>query len=235
MADPVAEKSAFLCMYMSSHPDTLVAYAKWFGKVKEPITGAQMTGITTKVRRKISSCEEGTERMLQNINLSCTLKDGSKKEVVVPIEPPLKGYDDVKPRLLEMKALAQEGLGMIKAPKIDTFIFPWRRVLRISLFITPAYILYLTPSDTSSHQLLQPVALARQYIGEKPIALAFWFTIVAHVLESVYTASICCKHSMPFLVGLQYVGATLIWGAPIWITLRKTIQSARIDSVMKIE
>ena len=49
MADPVAEKSAFLCMYMSNHPDTLVAYAKWYGKVKEPIAGAKMTGITTKV------------------------------------------------------------------------------------------------------------------------------------------------------------------------------------------
>lgn len=51
MADPVAEKSGFLCMYMSGHPDTLVAYAKWFGKVKEQIAGAKMTGITTKVRR----------------------------------------------------------------------------------------------------------------------------------------------------------------------------------------
>jgi hypothetical protein len=49
MADPVAEKSTFLCMYMSNHPDTLVAYAKWFGKVKEPLASAKMTGISTKV------------------------------------------------------------------------------------------------------------------------------------------------------------------------------------------
>jgi hypothetical protein len=50
MADPVAEKSGFLKMYMSNHPDTLVAYAKWFGKVKEVITSAEMTAIDTKVR-----------------------------------------------------------------------------------------------------------------------------------------------------------------------------------------
>ena len=50
MADPVAEKSGFLKMYMSNHPDTLVAYAKWFGKVKEGITSAEMTAIDTKVR-----------------------------------------------------------------------------------------------------------------------------------------------------------------------------------------
>ncbi|TEB35262.1 hypothetical protein FA13DRAFT_1728057 [Coprinellus micaceus] len=218
MADPVAEKSGFLCMYMSGHPDTLVAYAKWFGKVQEHITSAQMTGITTK-----------------NINLSCKLKDGSKKDVVVPIEPPLKGYDDVKPRLLEMKALAQEGLGMIKAPKVDTFIFPGRRAFNAGIFLTPLYLSFLAPSDTSTSPLLLPVALARQYLGERQIAIAFYITLTAHVLESLYTFSLCWKHSTPFVVGLQYVGATLYFGLPIWSTMRKTIQGARIDSVMKIQ
>ena len=50
MSDPVAEKSAFLRMYMSNHPDTLVAYAKWFGKVNEVITSAEMSAIDTKVQ-----------------------------------------------------------------------------------------------------------------------------------------------------------------------------------------
>lgn len=50
MSDPVAEKSTFLRMYMSNHPDTLVAYAKWFGKVNEVITSAEMSAIDTKVR-----------------------------------------------------------------------------------------------------------------------------------------------------------------------------------------
>ena len=49
MADPVADKSGFLRMYMSNHPDTLVAYAKWYGKVKEAISSAEMTAIDSKV------------------------------------------------------------------------------------------------------------------------------------------------------------------------------------------
>ena len=49
MPDPVAEKSSFLRMYMSSHPDTLIAYAKWFGKVNEVITSAEMSAIDCKV------------------------------------------------------------------------------------------------------------------------------------------------------------------------------------------
>lgn len=49
MADPVAEKSGFLKMYMSNHPDTLVAYAKYYGKVDEPIKSAEMSAIDTTV------------------------------------------------------------------------------------------------------------------------------------------------------------------------------------------
>jgi Protein of unknown function (DUF2470) len=49
MADPVADKSGFLCMYMSSHPDTLVAYAKYFGKVDGHILSAKMLSINSQV------------------------------------------------------------------------------------------------------------------------------------------------------------------------------------------
>jgi hypothetical protein len=37
-----------------------------------------------------------------------------KMEVRVPLDPPLLGYEEVKPRLLGMKAEAQEGLGMVR-------------------------------------------------------------------------------------------------------------------------
>ena len=50
MADPVAGKSGFLCTYMSSHPDTLVAYVKHFGKVDGNVSSAKMLSIDSKVR-----------------------------------------------------------------------------------------------------------------------------------------------------------------------------------------
>ncbi len=37
-------------MYMSNHPDTLVAYVKYWGKVKETVVSAQMTSIDSEVR-----------------------------------------------------------------------------------------------------------------------------------------------------------------------------------------
>ena len=48
--DPVAAESRFVSMYMSSgHPETLIAYAKWYGKVKEGISSAEMMAIDSKV------------------------------------------------------------------------------------------------------------------------------------------------------------------------------------------
>jgi len=49
-ADPVADKSGFLCTYMSTHPDTLVAYVKHFGKVDGSVSSAKMLSINSKVR-----------------------------------------------------------------------------------------------------------------------------------------------------------------------------------------
>ena len=114
MSDPVASKSTFLCMYMKNHPDTLVAYVKYFGKVRGKVTTARMTAIDTKVRVPVI-LRRGREghTSCQGMSLAYQLKTGENGQVHVPFNPPLAGYDDVKPRLLSMKADAQEGLGMV--------------------------------------------------------------------------------------------------------------------------
>ncbi|KAJ3764978.1 hypothetical protein FB446DRAFT_834993 [Lentinula raphanica] len=231
--DPVAEKSGFLRMYMSSHPDTLVAYAKWYGKVTEPVLSAEMVGIDTK-----------------GMTLACTLKNGSSKDVPVAIDPPLSGYDDVKPRLLEMKAIAQEGLGMIKTPKISTFHFPWSALSVI--FVVYPILVYLayapTFSPTSSTsvitQAVDMITLPARLLTHTPFLGPYvatvgywllWSVNVGHVFEAMYTASLCQRHGTGLGVGAAYVFATLICGYHIWRDLRKRIQDARIQSVMKVE
>lgn len=49
------------------------------------------------------------------MNLSYSIKSGGVGSVHVKFDPPLSGYDDVKPRLLAMKAEAQEALGMVRS------------------------------------------------------------------------------------------------------------------------
>ncbi|KAG6829100.1 hypothetical protein H0H92_005713 [Tricholoma furcatifolium] len=215
MSDPVAEKSGFLRKYMSAHPDTLVAYAKWFGKVTEPIIGAEMTSIDTK-----------------SMTLTCALKNGTKKVVVVPIEPPLKGYEDVKPRLLDMKATAQEKLGMIKAPQIASFRFP-PEAFRTGLFISAILYLYFAPSDGNS-PLWEPAQYMRSAVGSTPLNCVAYILGAAHTFEALYAFTLCRKHT-GFFTGAAYVVNTLVFGFPIWQDLRARIQAARIESVMKVQ
>lgn len=48
------------------------------------------------------------------MTLTYSVKGTKEKKIVqVPFDPPLSGYEEVKPRLLGMKAEAQEGLGMV--------------------------------------------------------------------------------------------------------------------------
>ncbi|KAF5345042.1 hypothetical protein D9758_010429 [Tetrapyrgos nigripes] len=215
MADPVAAKSSFLCMYMSSHPDTLVAYAKWFGKVEEPIQSADMTGIDTK-----------------GMNLRCTLKSGQKKEVRVPIEPPLKSYDDVKPRLLEMKAIAQEGLGMIKTPVLSELHIPLSSLEVVLLLSVICYLVFF-PQD-SGHPIWGPAKWWYEIAGEKT-KYALIFFGVCHVFEMMYVTYLSYIYKTGFVNGVIYVFMTLLSGYHIWRDIRKRAQAARINSVMKVE
>ncbi|KAJ6632458.1 hypothetical protein B0H10DRAFT_1938071 [Mycena sp. CBHHK59/15] len=215
MSDPVAEKSGFLKMYMSNHPDTLVAYAKWYGKVVEPVISAEMGAIDSK-----------------SMTLTCTLKDGNKKTVFIPLDPPLSGYEDVKPRLLEMKAIAQESLGMIKSPVLTSFHMP---ASVFSTLIPMCALFYCTffPKDSAA-ALFAPARLVHTYV-QGPLLSGIWvFMVVLHALESLYTYSLTRKHAT-FSTGVAYILGTLAFGFPIWVDMRKRIQAARINSVMKIE
>ncbi|KAJ3486902.1 hypothetical protein NLI96_g3902 [Meripilus lineatus] len=219
MSDPVAAKSAFLCMYMSNHPDTLVSYVRHWGKIKEKVTNAQMTGIDTK-----------------GMTLTYTVGASKdvKKTVRVVFNPPLSGYDEVKPRLMNMKVDAEEALGMAKAPQLSTFhITP--RVFQTGVMIAALVYTTFSPAPTSpSYHPAYTVASWVQNALPDGVLKACWiFMVTVHVLESFYTLSLCRKHRTPFLVGTGYVIGTLVFGYPIWTEMRRRVQAARIDSIMK--
>lgn len=117
--DPVAAKSSFLCMYMSNHKDTLASYVIYHGKVANTrITNAEMCGIDSHVRvhyrashRPITSYFSSTQGM--DISYRTPSSGDRKMNIKIKFEPPLSGYEEVKPRLLSMKAEAEEALGMV--------------------------------------------------------------------------------------------------------------------------
>ena len=52
---------------------------------------------------------------VQGMTLTYEAKTGgAEKEVRVQFDPPLSGYEEVKPRLISMKVDAEEALGMVR-------------------------------------------------------------------------------------------------------------------------
>ncbi|KAF8548691.1 hypothetical protein OG21DRAFT_1470962 [Imleria badia] len=231
MSDPVASKSTFLCMYMTNHPDTLVAYVKHFGKVPENVSSAEMKSIDCK-----------------GMNLSYSLKSGGVSSVHVKFDPPLAGYEEVKPRLLAMKADAQEALGMLQSPKITSFRLPSNLNIPflLSCSLGSAYFCWAPPQGTAlpfipaniADMVFIPARALASAIGFQPSMRSIIQCVAAlHCLESVY-AGYLCRHYVtgPFVTEqAAYISATFVFGFPVWSDLKKRVQEKRIESVMKAE
>lgn len=219
MSDPVASKSGFLCMYMSNHPDTLVSYVRHFGKINDAVTSAEMKSIETK-----------------GMMLAYKTKGSgdAKKEVFVDFDPPLSGYEEVKPRLLSMKVDAEEALGMSKAPQITEFHFPRSAVQTAVLLGLLAYTVYSpAPSSASWHPAFKLGWWLKSSLPSWFIPSVIRVALTVHILEALYTTVLCRRHKTPFFVGVQWVVTNFIFGYPVLFELRRRIQAAKIESIIK--
>jgi hypothetical protein len=168
------------------------------------------------------------------MTLKCKLKDGSLKTVQIAIEPPLSGYDEVKPRLIKMKADAQEGLGMLKVPQISTFRLPPGAAISAGLIMLLCYCTYF-PRDSDSLLFRPARSLWTMIGGDRALRIAWAVLLIPHALESLYTFTLCRRHRTGLVTGAAYVLSTVLFGFPIWSDFRKRVQDARIASVMKAE
>ncbi|KAF9788013.1 hypothetical protein BJ322DRAFT_598243 [Thelephora terrestris] len=218
--DPVAAKSSFLCMYMSNHKDTLASYVIYYGKVKDAkITNAEMTGIDSKG---------------MNISYKTPSSGAGNIPIRIEFEPPLSGYQDVKPRLLSMKAHAEEALGMVPVPQITEFtVTSGAWLLTGALIALLTYVTLSPPLSSIVPSYLYPGSFIRDIVGDGVVKLAWGVVVVAHTAESFYTAILVKRHRTPFGVGAMYILGTLLFGFPAWIELKRNVQAARIDSILK--
>ncbi|KIJ31472.1 hypothetical protein M422DRAFT_185882 [Sphaerobolus stellatus SS14] len=165
-----------------------------------------------------------------------------EKGVSIKFDPPLAGYEEVKPRLLGMKLDAEESLSMIslsctqsnaeayvKRPPITTFEL--RREAFITLFAV-AFLLYVTFSysqPTSTIWNFGP--WLRDTVGPTSMKLSCGVAIFLHSLEALYVASVCKRHSTGLL---KWTFATFFLGYPALRRLRALVHKGRIDSIQKI-
>lgn len=211
--DSVKPNSGFLCTYMSNHPDTLVAYVRHQGKVMEEVQSAKMTSI---------------DQQAMTLSYKLTASPSTEQTLRITFDPSLTGYDEVKPRLLSMKLDAEESLGMVPRPQIKSFHLP---IKQIATHVGPLmlFLIYTTYGTSKQINWLRNIVG-----GERTIVGVWWFVVVVHGLESLYTLHLCRKHRTGFVNGLLFVFCTLLVGAPIWVSMRQRIQRMRIESINKV-
>ncbi|KAG9033154.1 hypothetical protein FRB95_000496 [Tulasnella sp. JGI-2019a] len=193
---------------MSNHPDTLVAYVMQYTKNRQVVT-ASMTSIDSK-----------------SMHLSYTVKGSDVESTVrIPFDPPLMGFEEVKPRLMSMKVDAEVDLGMAKNPIIARFEIPFMQVLPV--LILEMLLVWTTYSKSLGAQSL------RQFVGPQIIKSSWIFMVVMHVSESCYVLYLCTKHQTPFASKFLWWFSAILLGYPFIFRYRGLVKEARIDSIMK--
>jgi len=157
-----------------------------------------------------------------------------KVSIRIKFDPPLFGYEEVKPRLLSMKAVAEEALGMVAVPQVTKFTITSRAWLVTGALI--AFLTYTTLSPPLSGTVppyLYAGSFIRGLVGDSIVKFSWGILVVLHTVESLYTATLVKKHRTSFGVGVMYILGTLLFGFPSWLELKRNVQAARIDSILK--
>ncbi|KAG2356731.1 hypothetical protein BDR07DRAFT_1463885 [Suillus spraguei] len=191
MSDPVASKSGFLCMYMKNHHSQC--------QISRESSG----------QRAHHQCEMSS--------IDFKLKSRQSNTTRVSFDPLLSGYEEVKTRLLSMKAEAQEGLGMIPRTVV---------IVGIALF---AYVYSLSPPppDTTFLSVTAMDAFFSAHAFRSATGLGLSFQTTCASLRRQYVKGA--------IVTAAYVGCTTIFGYPMRVDLKRRVQQKAIESVTKVE
>ncbi|KAG8937685.1 hypothetical protein FRC03_007925 [Tulasnella sp. 419] len=127
-----------------------------------------------------------------------------------------------------MKVDAEVELGVAKNPVIRNFVFPWRLILLGSGI--PQFLLIFITFSSSTY-----ANMARAHIPPSWIIFSWEIVVVLHSLEAIYTAILCKTYKTGLHYGSLWTLTTLLFGYPSWIQLKKLVQQARIDSIIKGE
>ncbi|KAH7923683.1 hypothetical protein BV22DRAFT_566183 [Leucogyrophana mollusca] len=206
--------SVCLRLYMNHHPDMLVACVKYFGKVNGDVTTAEVDSIDTK----------GT-------TLTYKLRSGENQSVRIKFDPPLTGFQDVKPRLLSLSKEAQKCLGMTEAPQITTLRIHFSAFVPFICF--SIVVLYITEALPGTQALFTPARWLKQATGMTFSANSILGgTIVIHAVEALYTYSLCKKYVKGGFLTAAHLLLTVVFGYPVLATLKRRVQVARIESII---
>ena len=165
------------------------------------------------------------------MDLTYQLKgSGESRNVRITFDPPLAGYEEVKPRLMNMKGEAEEALGMVRTPPSPPLsplpgLTPPRppqirapQVTEFSLsntYTTTAvavtFLVYCTlaaeyASAPEYASLVAPGNLVLSYLPSWSLQFSWGMVVVCHSLEALYVGHLCRKHRTGLIVGVSVMG-----------------------------
>ena len=143
----------------------------------------------------------------------------AKKQLTVPFEPPLAGYEEVKPRLLAMKLDAEESLGMVcrerciqynnclgvmktPRPQITSFQLPRDVLITATMLFFLTYVTFSPPGSSSSPYNFG--SWIRSAVGGPSVIKYIWiFVVLVHTSEAAFMLRMCIRHSVGLYVGVS--------------------------------
>lgn len=226
--DPVYAKSTFLTSYMSNHADTLVAYiCHHLEQQSKHSKGSKASSTQAK------DVKEPRMLKITSNDMELQYKDAADslavKQVTVPFDPPLAGYEEVRPRLLQMKLEAENAIGMAKKPTVAVYRLP---SLRNALIVISLLLLWIGCA-TQENDYGSFGKIRRLFGGWWTIRATGLVIVVLHSLEAAFQFRSCQRFSMPMQQTLLWTFTTFILGFASLLEFRKVIREARIASVGK--
>jgi hypothetical protein len=154
------------------------------------------------------------------------LKSGKPQVVRVEFDPPLLGYEEVKPRLLGMKVDADSALGtvrpsslpqnpqisraithtvQVKAPQITHFELPFQIWTTASLLLLLIYTSSAPAPDSDSNPKFWWLArtLCPGLVPSWMVPFSWAIVAIAHIGEGAYAATLTYRHHMPWHIAVS--------------------------------
>ncbi|CAD6593687.1 MAG: hypothetical protein ASARMPRED_007848 [Alectoria sarmentosa] len=237
--DPIAAKSVFLASYMSQHADTLVAYIVFY--LQSPIWSGEKfkTSKERDSKTSLRAVDIKQPRMLKITSKEMTIQyrdarvgRGETKKVDIPFDPPMLGYEEVRPRLLQMKIEAEEGIGMPKRPTVSVYRFPTARNTLIVVAMVSFWVAAATTTDPDGF-----FGRIRRLTGGEWTIRASGMLMVRsmqlRVSSPLLMLTDLAHHRLHHTLQLELSSTVPVFGSAGLLEFRKVVREARIAGISK--
>ncbi|CAG8840818.1 9462_t:CDS:2, partial [Gigaspora margarita] len=211
--DPIAPHAARLVSYMNTHPETILTYAKYFGKVQNAVS-ARMTDIDS-----------------DGFVLLARESDGTENEVHIRFKNRLKSYEQVRPVLTEMAKEAEEALSLpsTRPPPMPSENFtnthtPFNPPESTNFLVVLTLIVFCAVLAYYPSPAPEVIKTLRSIFGQEFPRGIVLFLVGSHIIETLIVIFVLAKRGEnDLMTWVLWIGTTMLVGHcwHLWIPKNK--------------